>query len=1759
VTPRPRRRRRWLAIIGVFLVLLSSSGFAVLRVEFEGPALADKISDSLNKKMRGRIEIGSIEWDASDLKKALTGGWVPLTVHDIRVWDDCALNSGADAVDEIRLGDPNEDCTLDDRPDPDPGSKRRPRKLLLRAPLITAEVDIHALMFGNHDFVFRNLWVHGGEALLEQTNEPYPLHAYDRTIVSIVTAFYPRMKAGFRAGIHADPPGPIFDLRDIHIKDLNLTIHMGPYPLDNGRQGYNTTARLTKVNIDSDPDPEKRKNTSYLYMDPVDPLVAKFYVRLEVAANSGTVRALDEGPREAFRLPRDAGELYPPPGRESDYQVGLTDVRVNRLAQLPTEWPRKDFVANTLEVDLQAKTVACGGASAGGVAGVPIQDRPTDPKHVAHLHVTGELFNYWDRPYDGLWNLSLDARNLGHTIHTCIKEKISGDSLDGKITVSGPFVALPKINLSLKNVDFDIPIDREDPLRLTLAEVEGNVDMVNEQGALDKTTALIRGGKEPGEVVVSANFGLRPWNARASLSIVKPIDVGRFLPEAVRPVGTLLKGDLTAVGDADVGFSLEKFDLSIGRTEKEKAVRVYNGRLFTSNNFDTLKIQQVNADAGRTRVTVRGTVDLKNRMWDAHDPLVIRGEFPDLGEWLKRFGLPDIVKTAGGGQIVVTGPISKPIVNVATELGGIACLDKVRIIDSQYDSAKEILDIRRLETRTFGGTLTGSARIKTPDKKAGRPAVIEKMHVDGKRLDAAKICGLAGIAKGTVDTVDADLAGTVDPNREPLDWLNLAKVHARADRVEILGDKFTNVAMCVNRRDDHICRPRTQYLDTNDLQECEQGKRNGFCAVATATRDGGGTVDATVARLPPKQARGKPQLAGTVALSDVPVAILDQLLGPPAPAKGKKPEPREPFPAGGLASLTLHLEGTSDAPQASGAIQLLRSWVFGAFLGDAQIAVRPGKLGTIPGLAFEGVALAGRLQVSGTLGTQAPYPVELVITGRRLELDVLIDLQKRLKLPLPTQAWITGTITVRHELKPNKPVEPEAWIELSELTGIVTHRGTDGRIVPLSLRAVDQDRAKRPAVSLRVTPTTIDFACRDPKTGTRSDCTTKLAIGPQGGQPAGVIDFRGHLTENHVAVEAIGKLDLAPLAPLVESQFSCMSGTADVSASISGSYTQPSYEASLSLNRLEVTPVGGDTTVLEAESGLVKLANGSLGFTNVKVRVRDTHRDAAGTTGTGTGGMASANTCAGKLRGTTKDEAGELFVKGNIALDGLTPKSWGLLVEGKIAGKMLGLLAKDFISQASGLASIQGDLLLTGRGPRPNISGTLVFDQPPTCPADPVARLGVGDCLAAGEQWRPISLLPRHLRREISIKSGSLEIETAIANDRSTYKVSVLKEIELSIDEGTVKLKQDGYAEIRDGNLAKLGLRIDADNLQYKPADGKLDVAVSARNVSITRATETSKLDVAGRISLIDGSFTQDFELAEGIRSLGTDAPPATPLWDASSLLGNAELNLLLDVRRFSITGNILKLELSGENISLTETPRDPRLSGSIRVGRGEFRLPGMRARFTRTTGQIAFNRDEKAGNPDLKINSEADYRDLTGQDHVVTLTIEGYANALKWDLRTSTGYNKSQTVSLLLLGRNQEQLRRSLGDQMLGANVGNIDPTTNPTQGFADQIVKDLAGDWVSDLLENSLTKLTGLDVLRIEVGFGSIGLHLEKKLAENLNSLGTFEQTIRGNTINVRAEVKTPYKVTVQGGYLGKNFNDPAEQDITDYSVKAVIRLLP
>lgn len=1656
-----------------------------LRAALEGPPLGEKIAALLNRHMRGRIEIGAVEWPTSALKAVVSGGWIPVVIRDVKVWDDCVLSAevGGATPDQLRYGSPNDDCTPNDQPDPIPGSKRKPRKLLLNAPLITAEINIHTLMFGHHNFSFRRAWVHGGDVLLEQTREPYPLHDYDRTIVSIVTAFYPRIKAGFRDGIYADAAPPVFDLHDMHAEHLNATIHMGPYTPAKGRVGFRVAARVEDVTTDAtSADPAAAiasLRNNYLHIDGTDPLVAKFYLYLALRGGRSRIRILDEGPHGSFHLPTKPWQIWSE-GRSAKYSIDLSQIVLNRLAQLPAA-SSTDGVANTLVLDLTASTIPCGDRS-----GAPATSG-------ADLHLSGELTNYWDRLFDGAWNLALDIKNAGPTLHSCIKPQLGGDNLDGRIALTGPFIAPPKVTLDLHGLDYDVTLAKNvEPLQLTLAEVQAEIDLVNDQGSIEKTKALIQGGREPGEVMLSASFGLTPYNARANVDIAKPIDVGRFLPARVATsVGRFVGGKFTAVGDVDNGFALEDFDLTLGPTPTDKLVEVNNGRIFTDNAFDTIGIQHVNVRAGESHAVFDGYVDTIAQQLSVR----IDGNFPDLDAWLRRFNLPQLAKTAGGGQIVISGPLKSPTVAVRLNLGGVPCTDNLAI-DAQIKD--QIATISRVSSTGLGGHIEGSGVVSL----AGPNKVIERFHLRGTKLDAGRLCGLTGIANGVLDAVELDIKPTaVTPDRPPLDWLGQVTALVKADRLSILGDAYSRVSLCINRPTDKRCGPSV-HLASDDAEHCADAtRRGGACLVANADRDRGGQLASTIIDIPTLhtgRATTPRHLGGTIDIDNVPIVLGDLL--------------------GGLFSTTLHLQGSTSAPQADGTLWLIRSWVKNAFVGDSQLQVAPIKVGTMPSLFIRGTMLAGQLSIAATVGTAAPYPIDIALTGRRIEVDRFIDLSRKLGIGAPVQVWASGTVSMHTELAPRagKPDATQAWVELTELQGIIDLRMRDGRLTPLRFGV--QNRTDQYALSLRVTPQTIDLACRDATAPLgKRPCPAVLET------PAGAVTIDGGTSASRMNLHAKGTLALAKLAPYLIDRVDDITGGLELEANVAGTFSQPSYEAGFTISEpIGVRPSGVDTTLQIARGGQIKLNDGTIGINQFAITVKE-------------------------KRAT---ERGDLHVKGTITLGPeLIPTSWGVLVDGKLAGKMLLALAPNAVAQAGGLARIDGALTLFGRGVLPQVTGTLTFDPDPS-EKHPAAFT--------------VSL--RGARKEIALLGGSIDISTTVSGEHRSYGLSIDENpITASIDgEGRVENIR-GTAELRDGKPQSARIQLDAENVPFR-IPGTLDLIVSAKDISLELPDAISPWIVRGSISIVSGSYRRNFELTEVIRPEVTSATLARPFWDEYPAIGNADLGLTLDVRKFSVANNIAQIELEGPRILITGTPRDLRLSGSIRVQRGEFQIPGTRARFTRTAGSIDFAENEKATNPKLDVQGDADYLDLSGQLHVITLNISGTLEQPQWDLKTSTGYNKSQTLALLFLGRNPEQLRRTLGDQAPGSNPTQIESTTNPSQGFADQIVKDLAGQWVSDLLGDKLTKLSRLDVLRFEIGFGSVGIHAEKKVAENFKFIVEGEQTIRGTTFSGTGELKTPWhflrvladdRITVQGVYLDKKFYDPAEQDISDLRGQLVYRL--
>lgn len=1702
-----------------------------MRVEWEGPDLGDNIASILNKRMRGRISIGSVEWDVGALQKVVTGGWAKVTVRDVRVWDDCALSSELDPLDERRLGDPSEDCTPDDRPDPDPRSKRKPRKLLLVAPKITAEIDVHAALVGNHDLVFRNVWIDGGEVLLEQTREPYPLHAYDRTIVSFITAFYPRMKGGFRAGLYADSPPPKFDLRDVHIKNVNLTAHFGEYSASAG-VGYVVAARVEGVDVDAEPKADAPPQT-YLHMNAIDPLVPKFYVRLALKGKHAKVRILDEGRRDSFVLPGGRMNEAWAAGRKAQYEIELAEIVVNRLAQMPDQWARRDYVANNLELDISARTLPC---------------KNPNPKDGAEVRLTGQLLEWWDRPYDGKWDLQLAVKNFGPTLRTCIKSTMGGDNLNGTIKLTGPFIADPKVTLDLEGLDFDVPLSKEEePLRLTLAEVHGDIDLVNEQGSIDRTKALIRGGKEPGEVMVGATFQLKPWRVKASVDITKPIDIGRFLPpKTASAAGKFLQGKLTAEGDSELGFELKDFDLALGRTETEKTIRVHRGRLFTDDDFAEIHVQKVAVDAGRNHATFDGWINTIKETDNIH--MSITGCFPELGVWLERFNLPRFAESACGGDappptppqaglinvragpggggggsngnstVTITGNYKNPTVSLQTTLGGVPCMENLGI-NATYENG--MATIHSISSSGLGGSISGRGVVAVP--QGGQPR-IEKLHIEGRRLDGSKVCGLGGLLRGTIDVLDVDVKPTtIDKNRAPLDWLTSFSIYASAKRLTFMTENYSGATVCINRTDDGRCRPNwaASRLAPAGRRQCEQAKKsNGSCVVVAADRDVGGRFAATIADVPPSKigrVAVSRTLGGTIALDDLPLAVVEPFIG-----KGVM---------GGLVSATLHLGGDRDSPsvEIGSTINLTRAWVKGAYIGDVQLGVIPTTFNNVTAVRIYGSAMAGQLSLDGIVGTAAPYPIDVALRGRRIELGPFVDISKELGLPDALQAWATGTVTLRTELSKTSKKQPEAWVELEEVQAIIDHRTREGRRSPLRFEFLPPSPGAY-ALSMRVTQSTLELACRTYGNALgRTPCPATLVT------PAGSVAISGGATQAQMDLHAHGELDLRRVAPLLENQLEDIAGTLELNGQIKGTFEKPSYDLSLDVEKVVSLRLPGGDSVLQilgprvvdgekVPGAQIKIANGNVGFSAFTINVRDER----------------------------KDEQGELNVSGSVGLTGFTPSTWGLKIEGKIAGKMLSALMPEKLSQATGLARIDGNLL--GKGALPLIDAQLSFDP------------------EEGSRAQPIALFPRGVRRELAILGGIVDITTKESGTHRTYTLDFRDNpLSMAIDnEGKVEDIR-GRVVLTDGKLDYADVALDAESIPYRvPA---LDLSLSASNVRLELPSADSAWRARGNVAIVNGTYKRNFLLTEVIRPAPEAAAPVKPFWAEYPSIGNADLDLNIEVRRFAVENNITPtpIELSGRRLLLRGSPREPRLSGTIRVVRGEFKIPATRAKFTNTSGSIDFAENDKASNPSLNITSDApDYVDLSGTAHTITMQITGTLEQPQWDLNTSTGYDKSQTLALLFLGRSPEQLRRSLGDQ---TTIGN-DPTrgntsTNPSGGVGDQLVRDLAGDWVSDLLGNSLTRIIPFDVLRFEIGFGSVGISAKKKVFENIELLGDGEQTVRGYTLNARGVLQSPYhpvrffkvitedRLTLQGGYLNKNFNDPAEPDVEDYQAKLVYRL--
>ena len=163
--------------------------------------------------------------------------------------------------------------------------------------------------------------------------------------------------------------------------------------------------------------------------------------------------------------------------------------------------------------------------------------------------------------------------------------------------------------------------------------------------------------------------------------------------------------------------------------------------------------------------------------------------------------------------------------------------------------------------------------------------------------------------------------------------------------------------------------------------------------------------------------------------------------------------------------------------------------------------------------------------------------------------------------------------------------------------------------------------------------------------------------------------------------------------------------------------------------------------------------------------------------------------------------------------------------------------AAGVLSQASGLATIDGALMLSGNGPLPLVRGTISFD-----PVREERRMPTA----------PLSFIPRGQSRELSFAKGALDIDTSSDGLHRTYTLNVDEEPLTVFIDGEGRLEHVMLdARFRDGAPEYAHVSLDADSIPYHPE--ALDLLISAKDVNVTLSQDTHTWRASGNVAFAAG------------------------------------------------------------------------------------------------------------------------------------------------------------------------------------------------------------------------------------------------------------------------------------------------------------------
>ena len=638
--------------------------------------------------------------------------------------------------------------------------------------------------------------------------------------------------------------------------------------------------------------------------------------------------------------------------------------------------------------------------------------------------------------------------------------------------------------------------------------------------------------------------------------------------------------------------------------------------------------------------------------------------------------------------------------------------------------------------------------------------------------------------------------------------------------------------------------------------------------------------------------------------------------------------------AGGLLSATIHLSGKPSAPQAEGQIDLLRGWAYGAFIGDIHPVIAPVLIGKHPGIQITGDALAGQLGISATIGTEAPYPVDIALSGPpRRARSVHRPVEEARRRRAGAGVGIGHRLGAHRARQPRRR-SPRRGSRSTELAGdrqpsqprrpahaaaVLARAAGAGPLRDVAARDERRRRARVPQRRGAERPRALPRAAR------------------HAGRPR--LDRRPGERSRHGAVGARHARSRAARAAARGPGRRRSTARSSSPAAIGG-HVRRSRRTRSSLDVDKVDRAAPARRRLGAAGPRPTRRRGAPAPDQARERQR------------------SASTASSfNVKDERRDEQGELHVAGTIGLDGFTPATLGRLDRRQDRRQDAARRSRRTRSRRRAASRRStATLSLSGKGPLPLVDGTITFD--PDDRGAHAPRRSRSSRAACGASSR--------------CSRGSVDIDDrARDGNHRTYT--------LDVDDNPLTASIDGEGKLENirgrrrahatASSTTRDVSLDAENIPFR-IPGTLDL-ILVRDERRTSSCRRADSRVAARAAT-SRSSTASYR-ATSIsprRSSPRRRRPRPRSRSGTSTRRSATptSTSTLEVRRFAVKNNIAPtIELAGPRILIAARRAIRACRARSASQRGEFKIPGTRAKFTRHDRLDRLRREREGEQPDAR------------------------------------------------------------------------------------------------------------------------------------------------------------------------------------------------